>query len=113
MLVGLTRDPDFGPVVVLGTGGVLTDLTDDRACRGLLLTDLDAAEMVDSLRGRRLLAGFRGAPPADVAALRGVLHRVALLAERLPEIAELDLNPVMVRASGVAVADVRVRVLRA
>jgi acyl-CoA synthetase (NDP forming) len=110
MLIGLVRVESFGPVLVAGTGGVLTDLVDDRVCRGLPLTDLDAVEMIDSLRGRRLLAGYRGAPAADIAALRDVLHRVALLAERLPEVLELDLNPVMVGTSGLSVVDVRMRV---
>jgi acyl-CoA synthetase (NDP forming)/GNAT superfamily N-acetyltransferase len=110
MLIGAVRDPSFGPMIVAGTGGVLTDLVDDRACRALPLTDADAAELLDGLRGRRLLAGYRGAPPADVGALRDVLHRVALLAERLPEVVELDLNPVMVGTEGASVVDVRIRV---
>jgi acyl-CoA synthetase (NDP forming)/L-amino acid N-acyltransferase YncA len=113
MIVGLTRDPLFGPVVMLGSGGVLTELLDDRAWRGLPLTDADADAMVASLRGARLLAGFRGSTPADVPALLDVLHRVARLGEALPEVAELDLNPVIAGPHGATVVDVRIRVAAA
>lgn len=109
MVAGIVRDPLFGPVVMLGTGGILTDLLADRAWRGVPLTDRDAAEMVTSLRGAALLAGFRGAPPADVSALLDVLHRVALMADRVPEIAELDLNPIIVGTTGAVAVDIRMR----
>jgi acyl-CoA synthetase (NDP forming) len=107
--VGLARDPRFGPVVMVGAGGVLTDFTDDRAWRGLPLTDRDAEEMIASLTCAALLAGYRGAPPADVTALRDLLHRVALMADQLPEVAELDLNPVIVGATGALTVDVKLR----
>jgi acyl-CoA synthetase (NDP forming) len=110
MIVGLTRDPVFGPVLMLGSGGVLTDLLDDRAWRGLPLTDIDAEDMVSSLRGARLLAGYRGTAPADLPALLDVLHRVARLGEEVPEIAELDLNPVIAGPHGATVVDIRIRV---
>lgn len=109
MVVGLVRDPRYGPVLMLGAGGVLTDLLGDRAFRGLPLTDTDVEEMTTSLRSARLLAGFRGAPPADAAALRDVVHRVALMADQIPEVAELDLNPVVVATSGLSVVDVKIR----
>jgi acyl-CoA synthetase (NDP forming)/GNAT superfamily N-acetyltransferase len=109
MVVGIVRDPPFGPVVMLGTGGVLTDLLADRAWRGMPLTDLDATEMVGSLRGAALLAGFRGAEPADVPALLDVVHRVALMADQIPEIVELDLNPVIVGTAGAVAVDVGLR----
>jgi acyl-CoA synthetase (NDP forming)/L-amino acid N-acyltransferase YncA len=113
MTAGIARDRVFGAVVMLGTGGILTDLLADRAWRGLPLTDVDAAEMVGSLRGAALLRGFRGAPPADVAALLDVLHRVALMADQIPEIAELDLNPVIVGPRGATSVDIRIRLTAA
>jgi acyl-CoA synthetase (NDP forming) len=74
-----------------------------------LLTDLDAAEMVRSLRCAPLLAGYRGAEPADEPAVLDVLHRIARLAESLPEIAELDINPVIAAPSGAFAVDVKIR----
>ena len=112
MLVGALHDPTFGPVVVCGTGGVLVDLLADSAFRIHPLTADDAAEMIRELRGARLLSGYRGAPPADEAALRDVVLRVSALLTVCPEIHELDLNPVKVLASGACVVDARVRVER-
>jgi acyl-CoA synthetase (NDP forming)/L-amino acid N-acyltransferase YncA len=113
LLAGLVRDPDFGPVVVAASGGTLTDLAADRTCRGLPLTDVDAAEMVTGLRANVLLDGYRGGVPADRTAVSDVLLRVALIAERFPEIAELDLNPVMAGPHGAVVVDARIRVVPA
>jgi acyl-CoA synthetase (NDP forming)/RimJ/RimL family protein N-acetyltransferase len=109
LVAGLVRDPLFGPVLMAGSGGVLTDLLADRRWRGLPLTDLDAAEMVRSLRCAPLLAGYRGAEPADEAAVLDVLHRIARLAECLPEIAELDINPLIAAPSGAFAVDVKIR----
>jgi len=109
LVAGLVRDPLFGPVLMAGSGGVLTDLLADRRWRGLPLTDLDAAQMVRSLRCAPLLAGYRGAEPADEPAVLDVLHRIARLAECLPEIAELDLNPLIAAPSGAFAVDVKIR----
>jgi acyl-CoA synthetase (NDP forming) len=109
LVAGLVRDPLFGPVLMAGSGGVLTDLLADRRWRGLPLTDLDAAEMVRSLRCAPLLAGYRGGEPADEPAVLDVLHRIARLAECLPEIAELDLNPLIAAPSGAFAVDVKIR----
>jgi acyl-CoA synthetase (NDP forming) len=109
LVAGLVRDPLFGPVLMAGSGGVLTDLLADRRWRGLPLTDLDAAEMVRSLRCAPLLAGYRGAEPADEPAVLDVLHRIARLAECLPEIAELDINPLIAAPSGAFAVDVKIR----
>ena len=110
MIVGALQDPLFGPLIACGTGGVLVDLLADSAFRLHPLTEPDAVEMIDQLKGARLLRGYRGAPPADEAALRDVLLRVSELVTAAPEIQELDLNPVMVTASGACVADARVRI---
>ena len=110
MIVGAVQDPLFGPLIACGTGGVLVDVLADTAFRLHPLSTADAAGMVDALRGARLLRGYRGAPPADEAALRDVLLRVSELVTTAPEIQELDLNPVIVLTSGARVADVRVRI---
>ena len=109
MIVGALQDPMFGPVIACGTGGILVDVLADTAFRLHPLNVSDAAEMVDELRGARLLRGYRGSPPADEPALRDVLIRVSELVRVAPEIQELDLNPVMVLTTGARVADVRLR----
>jgi acyl-CoA synthetase (NDP forming) len=109
LVAGVLRDPLFGPVLMVGGGGVLTDLLADRRWRGLPLTDLDATEMLRSLRCAPLLAGYRGAAGADEAAVLDVLHRIAWLAEAVPELAELDINPLTAAPTGVLAVDVKVR----
>lgn len=110
MMIGAINDPTFGHVVVCGSGGVLVDLLADSACRLHPVTDQDAGEMVDALKGVRLLRGFRGAEPADEAAFRDAILRISALVGLCPEIQELDLNPVKVLPGGVSAIDVRVRV---
>jgi acetyl coenzyme A synthetase (ADP forming)-like protein len=111
-IVGVVQDQLFGPLVMFGLGGVATELLGDRAFRILPLTDLDAADLVRSLRASPLLFGYRGSAPVAVAALEQVLQRVARLAERVPEIGELDLNPVIVSQAGAVAVDSRVKVAR-
>ena len=110
MLVGMVQDPTFGPVVACGAGGVAVELTGDVGFRLAPLTERDATELIDGLKVRPLLRGYRGSPPSDVAALRDVVLRVGLLADEVSAIAELDLNPVVVGAGGSIVVDVRIRV---
>jgi acyl-CoA synthetase (NDP forming) len=112
VLVGGVVDPTFGPLVACGSGGVLVDLLADTAFRLHPLTDLAAAEMVDSLKGVRLLRGYRGHPPADERAVVEALLRVSALMTIAPEIQELDINPLKVLERGVMALDVRVRVSR-
>ena len=109
MIVGALHDPVFGPIVACGTGGILVDVVADTAFRLHPLHASDAADMIDELRGARLLRGYRGAPSADEGALRDVVLRVSELIHVAPEIQELDLNPVIVLDAGARVADVRVR----
>jgi acetyl coenzyme A synthetase (ADP forming)-like protein len=109
-IVGAVQDPAFGPLVLFGSGGTAVELFADRALRVLPLTDVDAAELVRSIRGAPLLFGYRGAPPTDVAALEDLLLRVARLVDDVPELAEMDLNPVIVSPSGAIAVDVRMRV---
>ena len=110
VVIGITQDRLFGPVIMFGFGGSTGDLMDDRAYRLLPLTDLDAERLITSLRCSPLLFGYRDRPPADVAALADVLLRVAALAEDVPQIAELQLNPVVVSPDGAVVCDARIRI---
>ena len=109
MIVGVSHDPAFGPLVMAGLGGTTVELLGDVALRLTPLSDTDVDEMLRSLRSYRLLTGYRQSPPLDVGAFAELLHRVSAMVEDIPEIAELDMNPVFVRRHGVVVADVRVR----
>jgi acetate---CoA ligase (ADP-forming) len=110
LIVGITHDPTFGPLVLFGLGGVTAELLADRALRLVPVTDEDAHQLVRSLRGSQLLFGYRGRPAANVAALEDLLLRVGALADRLQEIIEMDLNPVVASARGVVAIDVKMRV---
>ena len=110
-IVGMTRDPSFGPVMLFGLGGVAVELLHDVSLRVAPLTDRDAEEMVREIRGFRILDGYRNAPKSNLPSLLDLIHRVSRLACDLEEVAELDLNPVVVfpgEAPCVAV-DARVR----
>jgi acyl-CoA synthetase (NDP forming) len=109
VLAGVVQEPVFGPLMVFGLGGVATDVLADRAARLAPLTDVDAAELVRAPRAAALLQGFRGQPAADMAALEQALIRLAKLASDHPEVAEVDLNPVIARPDGVVAVDARVR----
>lgn len=109
-IVGVTQDPSFGPLVLFGMGGVAAELVRDTALRLVPLTDVDAAELVRSLRSSPVLFGYRGAAPTDVAALEDLLLRVGRLADDVPEVRELDCNPVLVGPDGVIAVDVKVHV---
>lgn len=112
VMAGVTHDPLFGPLVAFGLGGIHVEVLADVVFRVAPLTDTDAAEMVRGIRGSRLLDGYRGHPPADRAALEELLLRLSRLAEDVPEIVEVDLNPVFAAApgQGCRVADARIRV---
>ena len=109
LLAGVVQDPVFGPLVACGPGGVLAELIDDAQFRLAPLTDVDALELVKSGKAGRLVAGYRDLPAADADALADVLLRLSRLAERHPEIAELDLNPVIGLAHGCVAVDARIR----
>jgi acyl-CoA synthetase (NDP forming)/GNAT superfamily N-acetyltransferase len=113
VIVGVVQEPVFGPLVVFGLGGVATDVLADRAARLAPLTDTDADELIHSIRSAPLLLGYRGAEPADLQALRETLLRVSRLADDLPEVAELDLNPVIARPDGATAVDARIRLMPA
>ena len=110
VLVGVQDDQMFGPLVVFGLGGVATEVLADHAARLTPLTEADADMLIGSIRSAALLRGHHGVPAADVAALRDVLLRVSRLSDDLPEIAELDLNPVIARPDSAVAVDARIRV---
>ena len=110
LLAGAVQDPVFGPLVAFGPGGVLAELIGEAQFRLAPLSDLDAEELVRSGKAGRLVAGFRGAPAADESALVDLLLRLSLLANDLPEVAELDLNPVLALPDRCVAVDARVRV---
>ena len=112
LLAGAVQDPVFGPLVAFGPGGVLAELIGQAQFRLAPLTDLDAQELVRAGKAGRLVAGFRGNPPANEDALVDLLLRLARLAEEVPEMAELDLNPVLALADRCIAVDARVRVAR-
>ncbi len=110
LLAGAVQDPVFGPLVAFGPGGVLAELIGQAQFRLAPLTDVDAGELVQAGKAGRLVAGFRGAAPSDEAALVDLLLRLSLLAHDLPEVAELDLNPVLALPDRCLAVDARVRV---
>ena len=109
LIAGVTHDDIFGPLVMVGYGGVYTELISDRSFRLTPLSRADAASALAELRTAPLLSGYRGAPPPDVAAVEHLLVCLGRLAEDIPEIAEIDLNPVIVHERGVSVVDAKVR----
>ena len=110
LLAGVVQDPVFGPLVAFGPGGVLAELIGEAAFRIAPLTDLDAEELVLSGKAGQLVRGFRGAPPADTQSLVDLVHRLAQLGEDFPQIAELDLNPVLALPDRCVTVDARIRV---
>jgi acetate---CoA ligase (ADP-forming) len=110
LIVGVVHDHSFGPVLACGAGGTTAELVSDVAVRITPVTDLEAREMVRSLRTFPLLDGYRGAPRCDLAAIGDVLLRVSAMVEAHPEIVELDCNPLIAGPDGVVIVDARVRV---
>jgi acyl-CoA synthetase (NDP forming) len=111
-LVGVTSDPTFGPLVVCGLGGTLVEVLRDVSFRLTPVSDVDAREMIAGLRSAPLLDGYRGAPAGDREALVAIIQRISVLVDLIPELRELDLNPVKVLApgKGAVVVDARIRV---
>ena len=108
IIVGVTRDLQFGHAVMFGMGGTLVEVLRDVSFRIVPFSVRDAAEMIDETRGSRLLKGVRGGRPADVAALAQLLVQVSGLVARHGEIDEMDLNPVIVHEKGLTIVDARV-----
>jgi acetyl coenzyme A synthetase (ADP forming)-like protein len=112
LMIGVAADPLFGPLIAFGLGGIYVEILQDVCFRITPLTDRDASEMIASIKGYRLLQGYRGHQPADVKAIEEALLRVSRLVEEVPEISELDLNPVFAFApgKGCSIVDARIHV---
>ena len=112
LMVGVTQDLSFGPLIAFGLGGIHVEILKDVCFRVTPITDRDASVMVRAIRGYCLLEGYRGHPPADIAAIEDLLLRIARLVEEVPQIAELDLNPVIALppGRGCQIVDARIRV---
>jgi acetate---CoA ligase (ADP-forming) len=113
VLLGVQRDPAFGPIVVFGLGGIYVEVLRDVTFRLAPVRPLSARHMIDSVKAAPLLHGVRGEPPSDLAALEEAIERVSQLAVDLPAVAELDINPLIVRPEGKGVVAVDARVVLA
>ncbi len=107
-IIGAVKDPQFGPTIMFGLGGIFVELLKDVSFRVAPITEQDAAEMIVSVRAFPLLNGYRGSPPADVKAIVNLLLSVSRLVTEHSEIRELDLNPVMVYPQGAKTVDARI-----
>ena len=107
IIIGVTRDPQFGPVLMLGLGGVFVEVIRDVVFRALPVSEADVEEMLGDLRYKTMLEGTRGLPAVDKPALRELMLKVSALAGAHPEIVEIDLNPVIAHATGYTIADAR------
>jgi acetyltransferase len=107
LLLGILRDPQFGPLVVVGFGGIYVEVLRDMAVRLAPLSPAEALRMLDELRMAPLLRGVRGQPPVDRAALAETIVRFGQLASDCPELSELELNPLVAHATGVVAVDAR------
>lgn len=108
VIVGVTTDPQFGPVMMFGLGGVMVEVLGDVAFRLAPLGEGDARDMINEIQGRQVLDGVRGQPPVDVGAIESMLDRVSVFAAEHPEVAELDLNPVIASPEGAIAVDARI-----
>ena len=107
LVVGITTDPSFGRVIMFGLGGIWVEVLKDVSFRLVPIEEKDALEMIEGLKGKRLLEGFRGVPPVDKEALARFLFQVSSMAQAR-NIGEMDLNPVMVTKDGPVIVDARV-----
>jgi acetyltransferase len=108
VIVGSTRDPKFGPLVMFGLGGIYTEAMKDVTFRLAPLRQLSARKMLEEIRGRRILEGVRGEAPADLDAIEECLERLSQLVVEFPVVKELDINPLMAYPKGVLAADARI-----
>jgi acyl-CoA synthetase (NDP forming) len=108
VIVGVTKDPQFGPVLMFGLGGVLVEVLKDVAFRVIPIEQRDAQQIIEDIKGYPVLQGYRGQDPADISALQALLLKVSSFIESHPEVAELDLNPVFAYKDGAIAVDARI-----
>jgi acyl-CoA synthetase (NDP forming) len=108
IIIGMTKDAQFGPVIMFGLGGILVEILKDVSFRIVPLLRKDAREMIRDIKGYPVLEGYRGQPPSDVAALEDMILKVSDFVERNPIIKELDLNPVFAYKDGAVAVDARI-----
>jgi len=108
LIVGLSRDPQFGPMIMFGLGGTLVEILKDVSFRLVPLARRDAAEMIKEIKGHAILQGYRGQEPVNIRALEDFILLVSEFIEKNPQIEELDLNPVFGYRDGVIAADARI-----
>ena len=108
IIIGMSKDPQFGPVLMFGLGGIMVEIIKDVAFRIIPLTRSDAAEMIREIKGYKLLEGFRGREAADIKSLEEMILHVSEFVLRNPQIKELDINPVLAYKDGVIAVDARI-----
>jgi acetate---CoA ligase (ADP-forming) subunit beta len=108
IIIGMSKDPQFGPVVMFGLGGTLVEILKDVSFRLVPLMNKDAREMIKEVKGYTLLTGYRGSKPCDIKSLESLLLQVSQFVENNPDIKEMDLNPVIVYEHGLLVVDARI-----
>jgi len=107
IIIGMMKDPHFGPVIMFGLGGIFVEVLKDVSFRIIPLEERDAREMIAEIKGYKILKGVRGNPPRDIRAIEEVLMKVSELIMKNPEINEIDLNPIFVFENGIQVVDAR------
>jgi acyl-CoA synthetase (NDP forming) len=108
VIVGMTTDPQFGPVMMFGLGGIMVEVLKDVSFRLVPLADRDADQMIGEIKGRPVLEGVRGQPASDISALKQAILKVSAFVEAHPEVRELDLNPVFAYPDGALAVDARI-----
>ena len=108
VIIGMTKDPSFGPVLMFGLGGIFVEVLKDVSFRIVPLEKKDAAQMIDEIKGKKLLEGYRGEDPADILYLEEMLLKLSTLVDKTDSIAEIDMNPVFAYKQGAVVVDARI-----
>jgi acyl-CoA synthetase (NDP forming) len=108
VIIGMTKDPQFGPVIMFGLGGILVELLKDVSFRIVPLSRVDAKEMVEEIKGFPLLEGFRGQEGVSISTLEDIILRVSDMVDKTPEVKELDVNPIFAHRDGAVAVDARV-----
>ena len=108
IIIGMMKDPHFGPVIMFGLGGIFVEVLKDVSFRILPIEERDAHEMITEIKGYKILKGIRGESPKDIGAIKGLLMKISQMSMENPEIKEIDLNPVFIFEKGLQVIDARI-----